>query len=50
MSGIPYWNTDTGGFFKNRATGNSNPQNPQFQEFFARWFQFSAFLSHVSRA
>ena len=43
MSGIPYWNTDTGGFFRNRATGNGNPQNPQFQEFFSRWFQFSAF-------
>ena len=43
MSGIPYWNTDTGGFFSDRTTGNGNPQNPQFQEFFARWFQFSAF-------
>ena len=43
MSGIPYWNTDTGGFFGNRATGNGNPQNPQFQELFTRWFQFSAF-------
>jgi alpha-D-xyloside xylohydrolase len=43
LSGIPYWNTDTGGFFSNRATGNGNPRNPEFQEFFARWFQFSAF-------
>ncbi len=43
LSGIPYWNTDTGGFFSNRATGNGNPQDPQFQEFFSRWFQFSAF-------
>jgi len=43
LSGIPYWNTDTGGFFGNRATGNGNPQNPQFEELFARWFQFSAF-------
>lgn len=43
LSGIPYWNTDTGGFFNNRATGNGNPKNPQFQEFFARWFQFSSF-------
>jgi alpha-D-xyloside xylohydrolase len=43
LSGIPYWNTDTGGFFNNRATGNGDPKNPQFQEFFARWFQFSAF-------
>ena len=43
LSGIPYWNTDTGGFFGNRATGNGDPKNPQFQELFARWFQFSSF-------
>jgi alpha-D-xyloside xylohydrolase len=43
LSGIPYWNTDTGGFFNNRSTGNGDPNNPQFQEFFVRWFQFSAF-------
>jgi alpha-D-xyloside xylohydrolase len=43
MSGIPYWNTDTGGFFNNRFTGNGDPMNPQFQEFFSRWFQFSSF-------
>ena len=39
----PYWNTDTGGFFGNRATGNGNPANPQFQELFTRWFEFGAF-------
>ena len=43
MSGIPYWNTDTGGFFGNRGAGNGNPQNLQYQELFSRWFQFSAF-------
>ena len=43
LSGIPYWNTDTGGFFGSRETGNANPSNPVYQEFFARWFQFSAF-------
>lgn len=43
LSGIPYWNTDTGGFFSSRETGNGNTQNPQFDEFFSRWFQFSAF-------
>jgi len=37
MSGIPYWNTDTGGFF---APG---PQDPKYAELFTRWFQFSAF-------
>ncbi|MDH7599933.1 MAG: glycoside hydrolase family 31 protein, partial [Sedimentisphaerales bacterium] len=43
LSGIPYWNTDTGGFFGHRSAGNGDPCNPQYQELFARWFQFSAF-------
>ena len=43
MSGIPYWNTDTGGFFGNRSAGNGDPANPQYDELFLRWFQFSAF-------
>lgn len=43
LSGIPYWNTDTGGFFGNRAAGDGDPANPQYQQLFARWFQFSAF-------
>lgn len=43
LSGIPYWNTDTGGFFGNRSAGNGDPTNPQYQELFSRWFQFSAF-------
>jgi alpha-D-xyloside xylohydrolase len=43
LSGIPYWNTDTGGFFSSRETGDGNPNNPKFQEFFSRWFQFSSF-------
>jgi alpha-D-xyloside xylohydrolase len=43
MSGIPYWNTDTGGFFGNRSAGNGDPTNPQYDELFSRWFQFSAF-------
>lgn len=36
-SGVPYWNTDIGGFFGN------DPDNPQFRELFTRWFQFGAF-------
>ena len=32
LSGIPYWNTDTGGFFGNRPAGNGDPTNPQYQE------------------
>lgn len=38
LSGIPYWNTDTGGFF------NSQPvTSPDYQDLFSRWFQFSCF-------
>lgn len=37
ISGIPYWNTDTGGFF------SGNPTDPKYAELFTRWFQFSAF-------
>jgi alpha-D-xyloside xylohydrolase len=36
-SGIPYWNTDTGGFFGN------DPDNPKYVELFTRWFQFGSF-------
>ncbi len=36
-SGIPYWNSDTGGFF------GGNPEDPSYAELFTRWFQFSAF-------
>jgi alpha-D-xyloside xylohydrolase len=37
VSGIPYWNTDIGGFF------SGNPTNKNYQELFTRWFQFGAF-------
>jgi alpha-D-xyloside xylohydrolase len=37
ISGIPYWNTDTGGFI------GGDPADPQYAELFTRWFQFSAF-------
>ena len=36
-SGIPYWNTDIGGFFAD------NPANPKYAELFTRWFQFGTF-------
>ena len=36
IAGIPWWNTDTGGFF-----GSTN--NEHFKELMVRWFQFSAF-------
>ncbi len=37
ISGIPYWNTDIGGFF------GANLHDPNYQELFTRWFQFGAF-------
>lgn len=37
LSGIPYWNTDTGAFFA------GDPADPKYAELFTRWFQFSAF-------
>lgn len=36
MSGIPYWNTDIGGFWGNR-------NNPDFPEIYTRWMQFATF-------
>jgi alpha-D-xyloside xylohydrolase len=27
LSGIPYWNTDTGGFFGNKEVGDGDPSN-----------------------
>jgi alpha-D-xyloside xylohydrolase len=37
VSGVPYWNTDTGGFFDN------SPTDTAYAELFTRWFQFSTF-------
>jgi len=36
-SGIPYWNTDIGGFF------GGDPAQAGYAELFTRWFQFGAF-------
>jgi alpha-D-xyloside xylohydrolase len=36
-SGLPYWNTDIGGFF------GGDPANPKYAELFTRWFQYGAF-------
>jgi len=38
-SGIPYWNTDIGGFF------GGDPDDPKYAELFTRWFEFGAFNS-----
>lgn len=37
ITGIPYWNTDIGGFF------GGDPADPQYAELFTRWFQFGSF-------
>lgn len=36
-TGIPYWNTDIGGFF------GGDPDTAQYRELFTRWYQFAAF-------
>jgi len=36
-TGIPYWNTDIGGFF------GGDPDDPKYAELFTRWFQFGTF-------
>ncbi|MEM1445070.1 MAG: TIM-barrel domain-containing protein [Planctomycetota bacterium] len=37
MSGIPWWNSDIGGF------KGGDPTDPQFRELLIRWFQFGCF-------
>ena len=39
-SGLPYWTTDTGGFFR---PGPGQYTDPAYHERFLRWFQFSTF-------
>ena len=36
-TGIPYWNTDIGGFF------SGDPSTASYAELFTRWFQYGAF-------
>lgn len=37
MSGIPWWNTDIGGFL------GGDPQDPAYREVLVRWFQYGTF-------
>lgn len=42
LTGIPYWNTDIGGFY----SANNYPQgvkDPAFHELYVRWMQFATF-------
>ena len=40
-TGIPYWNSDIGGFFAWEYPGGI--KNPSFQELYVRWLQYGAF-------
>ena len=42
ICGIPYWNTDLGGFFG--WDYNNDPKNPAMQELQTRWLQWGTFL------
>ncbi|MEM6830628.1 MAG: TIM-barrel domain-containing protein [Bacteroidota bacterium] len=37
MTGLPYWNTDIGGYL------GGDPKDEKYQELFVRWFQYGAF-------
>ncbi|MCF7567194.1 glycoside hydrolase family 31 protein [Sabulilitoribacter arenilitoris] len=37
MTGLPYWNTDIGGY------AGGDPKDPAYQEVFVRWFQYGTF-------
>jgi len=40
ITGLPYWTTDIGGFFR---PGNSQYTDPKFHELLTRWYQWSVF-------
>ena len=42
LCGIPYWNTDIGGFFANRVYPKGI-NDISFHELYVRWFQFATF-------
>lgn len=42
ICGIPFWNTDIGGFFGGHF--NNDPHNPAMQELQVRWMQWGTFL------
>lgn len=42
LSGIPYWNTDIGGFFLWEYEGGAT--NKAYHELYTRWFQYGTFL------
>lgn len=40
LSGYPYWTTDIGGY---APTGHFSPDDPEYQNLYARWFEFGVF-------
>ena len=42
ICGIPYWNTDIGGFFG--WDYNNDPKSPAMQELQVRWMQWGTFM------
>ncbi|MFT3844343.1 MAG: glycoside hydrolase family 31 protein [Lacibacter sp.] len=43
LTGIPYWNTDIGGFFAGHFSNAGGAKNPEFAELYTRWMQFATF-------
>lgn len=43
LTGIPYWNSDIGGFFLWNYGYAKAPQNNAFRELYVRWMQFGTF-------
>ncbi|PZP39257.1 MAG: xylosidase, partial [Pseudopedobacter saltans] len=43
-SGMPYWNSDIGGFYTSKFYPKGT-QDPKFQELYIRWFQFGVFTA-----
>jgi len=41
LSGVPYWNSDMGGFFLNKF--RKKLADPEYRELYARWVEFGAF-------
>lgn len=44
LTGLPYWNTDIGGFFAGNYVKGGGAKNPAFQELYTRWLQFGTFM------
>lgn len=41
LTGIPYWNSDIGGFFLSKFPAKLN--DPEYRELYVRWLEFGAF-------